>query len=111
MSLYVPKGVDVRGVEIAGKALKGLSGDGFESWPGSFRGFALPDADVEVGLDIGPGPLPDALLAVSLDYGLPAGLALPPRPAAMMPQSHPYSDSTITVTRIPLGASPAGAAP
>lgn len=111
LSLYVPKGVDVRSVEIAGKALKGLSGDGFESWPGSFRGFALPDADVEVGLDIGPGPLPDALLAVSLDYGLPAGLALPPRPAAMMPQSHPYSDSTITVTRIPLGASPAGAAP
>lgn len=110
LALYLPKGVDVRSVEIAGKTMKGLSSDGFEQWPRSIRGFALPDADVEMAFDIGPGPLPDALLAVNLDYSLPAGLVLPPRPAIMMPQSHPYSDSTITVTRIPLEASLAGPA-
>ncbi|PMQ04703.1 Aminopeptidase YwaD [Dyella sp. AD56] len=111
LALYLPKGVDVRGVEIAGKTIKGLSNGGFEQWPRSIRGFALPDADVDMALDIGPGPLPDALLAVGLDYGLPAGLTLPPRPVVLMPQSHPYSDSTITVTRIPLEASLAGPAP
>lgn len=111
LTLYLPKGVDLRGVEIDGRAMPALSSNGFKQWPWSIHGFALPDADVEIGFDVGAGPLPDALLAVGIDRVLPAGLVLPSRPADMMPQSHAYSDTTVTVTRIPLETTSAGATP
>jgi hypothetical protein len=111
LTLYLPKNVDLRGVEIAGKAMHALSRQGFEQWPWSIHGFALPDADVDIAFDVGPGPLPDALLVVDFAHGLPAALALPARPADLMPQSHAYSDATVTVARIPLETALAGPAP
>lgn len=112
LDLYLPKGVDLRGVEVAGKSMQVPPSNGFEQWPRRIRGFALPDADVELGFDVGPGPLPDALLAVGIDYGLPAGLGLPARPVGLMPQTHAYSDARVAVARVPLETVAAvGAAP
>ena len=115
LDLYLPKGVDVRGAQVNGRALPVPPEDGFEDWPRRLRAFALPDEDVTLGLDIGPGALPDALLAVSREQGLPPALRLPPRPTGSMSQTHDYADAHFVVERVPLAPAPtastAGKAP
>ncbi len=102
IDVYLPKGVDVRGAAIRGRPLPTPDAEGFDAWPNRIRGFALPRGDMEVGLDLGPGPVPDALLVVTIDHGFPPGLELPPRPPGLMQQTHPYSDSRVGVARIAL---------
>ena len=109
LDLYLPKGVDVRGAAVQGRSIQAPTADGFEQWPMRIRGFAVPAGEFELSLDLGPGPIPDALLAVTIDHGLPAGLGLPPRPAGLMPQTHPYSDARVSVERIALQAAGASA--
>ncbi|ALN85957.1 peptidase M20/M25/M40 family protein [Lysobacter capsici] len=111
LDLYLPKGVEARSASVQNRSIHAPTAEGFEQWPVRIRGFAVPAGELELMLDIGPGPLPDALLAVTIDHGLPAGLALPARPAGLMAQTHPYSDSRVGVARIALEAAQTGPSP
>ncbi|MBX9399678.1 M28 family peptidase [Lysobacter sp. BMK333-48F3] len=111
LDLYLPKGADVRSASVQGRSIQAPAAEGFEQWPARIRGFAVPAGELEIALDLGPGPLPQALLAVTIDHRLPAGLALPPRPAGLMRQTHPYSDASVAVARIGLTAAAGRATP
>jgi hypothetical protein len=106
LDLYLPEGVDVRAAQVDGRALPVPTEQGLEDWPRRLRAVALPDEDVTLELDIGPGQLPEALLAVTRQHGMPAALPLPPRPHDSMPQTHEYSDARIVVERVQLARSP-----
>ncbi|MCC7248488.1 MAG: M28 family peptidase [Lysobacter sp.] len=102
LDLYLPKGVDVRAAQVDGRSLPVPAEEGFDAWPRRLRAFALPDEDVALSLDIGPGRLPDALLAVNYDHDLPPTLRLPAHPPGSMSQTHDFADASIVVKRLPL---------
>lgn len=102
LDLYLPASVDLRSVRLDGLTLPTPERSGFEAWPRRIRAYALPDKDITLTLEVGSGDLPDALLAVSLEYGLPPTMKLPPRPPSSMGQTHHYSNARVTAQRLSL---------